>query len=157
MVKYSRLYHLYKITITIKSMKAQKIIAALIAPLVFLMLTGCPANNKTSTNQPVAGVSDLNIPAEQLQGFILKANGGDAESAFRLHLYYDAVKNDHQAGLTWLTKAAELGLPKAQYNLGVAYSYIDSIKDPEKTKYWMEKAAQNGDADAIEYVKNHYM
>lgn len=60
-------------------------------------------------------------------------------------------------GLEYLKKAAELGHPQAQYNLAVMYHiggngiYLD---DKEKAKYWYEKSAAGGFADAQHNLNN---
>lgn len=63
-----------------------------------------------------------------------------------LHYAHD----DTKAAL-WLCKAAQGGLPRAQAALAEAYSFGrgEVPLDQDQRRLWLEKAAANGDADAI--------
>ncbi|MCQ2326421.1 MAG: SEL1-like repeat protein, partial [Bacteroidales bacterium] len=51
-------------------------------------------------------------------------------------------------------KAAEQGYAKAQYNLALCYVYGNGvIQDYKKAKYWWEKAAEQGLAEARDMLK----
>ncbi|WP_436862107.1 tetratricopeptide repeat protein [Acinetobacter haemolyticus] len=52
--------------------------------------------------------------------------------------------------LSFLKKAAELGNPEAQYNLGVFFEQgVYVKKDKKQAEYWYEKAAKQGHLNAI--------
>ena len=56
---------------------------------------------------------------------------------------------DMERGVALLRSAAEAGLPEAQYNLGVARrDGIGAAADRERARYWFERAAAAGDANA---------
>lgn len=63
----------------------------------------------------------------------------DQNGAFGVHL---------QAMLCW-EAAAELGNASAQYQLGV---YHEKLNEPEKAKYWITKAAEQGNSLAKDYL-----
>jgi hypothetical protein len=57
---------------------------------------------------------------------------------------------DQKKHVEWAQKAADLGLPEAQLNLGVAYSYgIGVPKDNKKALEWFHKAASQGSEEAM--------
>jgi TPR repeat protein len=101
-----------------------------------------------STNQPVAGVSDLNLSSEQIGELTAATKTGDGEAAFRLYFYYQTVKNDYATAWGWLKKSAQLGNPKAQYTLSYQYTNNPKIKDAALAQYWLKKAAANGSVEA---------
>lgn len=62
-------------------------------------------------------------------------------------LYID--QENYKEAYKYLIKAADLGNPEAEYNLGVMYnSGIVVEVNKEKAKYWYKKAAAQGWADA---------
>lgn len=69
----------------------------------------------------------------------------------------NVMQGNKDEAIKYLEKAAELGHPQAQYNLGVMYHignfgvYID---DKEKAKYWYEKSAAQGFSDAQHNLNN---
>lgn len=81
---------------------------------------------------------------------IAKAEAGDALSQYRLACRYEDGRNgfpkDNSKYVYWLTKAAEGGLPVAQYDLGELYydeKYGLFPKDDERYLKWMKKSAYN--------------
>ena len=64
------------------------------------------------------------------------------------------VKQDNEMAAIWFRKAAENGLPVAQYRLGIRYFDGDGVeKDEEKALAWLRKAAEGGDEDAKKALK----
>jgi TPR repeat protein len=63
-----------------------------------------------------------------------------------------------QAGLGWMyEKAARLEGSAAQLNL--AWMYIEGLgvkQDHQKCVYWMKKAAEQGEREAIEFLSKIY-
>jgi len=75
------------------------------------------------------------------------AEQGDAQAQNMLGGYYlsgSGVKKDYYEGLLWLHKAAEQGLPVAQYNLGLCYDSVEDPKYAEEAATWYRKAAEQG-------------
>ena len=71
------------------------------------------------------------------------------------------VERDEQEAVVWYRKAAEQGLPEAQYNLGVMYrqgrgvELIDSVTgasmaehNKSQALFWYHRAGENGYKDA---------
>ena len=53
----------------------------------------------------------------------------------------------------WFLKAAEQGLARAQYNLGVMYANGTGVEQSyEKAREWLQKAAKQGLASAKEQL-----
>lgn len=89
-----------------------------------------------------------------LQG---KAKNGDMDAAFKLAQYY-THRSPHTEGSpywNWLTKAAELGHPTAQYNLGFIYFYEKNNK--KEAFEWFLKSAQGGEISGMEKVAECYL
>lgn len=59
----------------------------------------------------------------------------------------DGVPEDRNKAVIWYTKAAEQGYAKAQYRLGVLYSF-DGTEGHKQAVYWLTKAAEQGHARA---------
>jgi TPR repeat protein len=59
------------------------------------------------------------------------------------------VKQDDAAALSWFNKAAALGEPVAQRNLGLMYYRGRSVEQSNsRAAEWLRKAADNGDEPA---------
>jgi TPR repeat protein len=56
--------------------------------------------------------------------------------------------------LEWFSKAAELGSPEAQRNIGIMFFWgIGVEKNDEKAVEWFSKAAESGDEESIMFLK----
>lgn len=78
----------------------------------------------------------------------------DPNAQFSLgECYYHGkgVERNYTEAMRWYHKAAENGLAKAQYLLGVFYRYGSRglIRDDNRAKRWFEKAAAQGYEEAI--------
>ena len=63
------------------------------------------------------------------------------------------VEQSRREAARWYLRAAEKGMPQAQYNLGVLYAGgIDGPSDKEKALYWLQKADDQGFDLAIEQI-----
>jgi TPR repeat protein len=82
-----------------------------------------------------------------------KAKLGDADAAFDLYLFFDAVQENPQKAFYWLEYAAKNGHKTAAYSLGIHYEQAPNLHDLEKALFWYEKAAQLGDDRAPFKVK----
>lgn len=55
-----------------------------------------------------------------------------------------------------MTKAAEQGHDRAQYNIGAFYCNGEGVaRDLQKARQWMEKAAANGNANAKKWLQDN--
>ena len=101
---------------------------------------------------------------QQMKNLIDNANKGDLESQYKLGRAYKLGENgfskDLLEGHKWLKLAAEANHPEAQ--LTYAYFFIDignqaHIKhDLEEGTYWLKKAGQNGNAQALWFLIGVY-
>ena len=63
-------------------------------------------------------------------------------------------KKDGAKAVDWYRKAADVGDPNAQFNLGYCYWTGDGVKkDTDEAVKWFRKAAEQGNALAIETLK----
>ena len=113
---------------------------------VLLCVVGC------STTERVEPINQsLQLSEQQIKVFGTQAQNGDGDAAFRLCLCYLIVKLDRSSALKWAAMSATSGNTSAQYAMGMFYSgdiYPD-LKDPDKSRAWFEKAASNGDTNAL--------
>lgn len=88
------------------------------------------------------------------------AEGGFAwaqEDLARMYLKGEGTEKNSEKAIEWFEKAAEQNMTDSQYLLGLFYESGEGTVKPdfEKAKYWYTKAAENGDEDAINWVKAH--
>jgi TPR repeat protein len=103
-----------------------------------------------NSGSPIMPGMSFNLTNEELLEFKKKSQGGDAEASQKLWLFYNFTLLDHDEAEEWLEKAAEQGLPVAQYSLAFDLSRRGSPRyDLEKAKYWATKAANNGEKLAL--------
>ena len=95
---------------------------------------------------PVTPGMSYNLTNEELFDLRKKSQDGDAKASKKLWLFYEFAARDDVKAAEWLEKAAEQGLPDAQYNLAFDFSRRGSPRyDLQKAKYWAEEAATNGE------------
>lgn len=95
---------------------------------------------------PIMPGMSFNLTNEELREFQKKSQNGDADASQKLWLFYNFALLDHDKAVEWLKKAAEQGLPVAQYSLAFDLSRRGTLGyDLEKAKYWATKAADNGE------------
>ena len=98
----------------------------------------------------VKGLGGLKRDERQaVEWFTIAADRGYRDSKFILGLCYlggQGVPHDVKKGLELVTRAAELGLLKAQNDLATIYQTgIEGVpQDYQKAKFWYEKAADKG-------------
>ena len=68
----------------------------------------------------------------------------NAQSYFQKAKQFHLLKDNKQV-FFWSKKAAESGLAKAQYNVGVMYALGKGVsKSMKNSKHWINKARENG-------------
>lgn len=82
-----------------------------------------------------------------------------AEYYFKMGIHYSYL-NDEVSAINEYKKAAQLGHPKAMYEIAADYSESDdSILgfDPSKAEYWARKAIENGEFDGYDVLSDLYV
>lgn len=95
---------------------------------------------------PIMPGMSFNLTDEELLDFQRKSQDGNAEASHKLWLFYEFTARDHAKAADWLKRAAEQGLPAAQYGLAV---YLSRRGSPgynlQEAKLWANKAANSGE------------
>ena len=104
------------------------------------------ASASASPLSPISGAQSFALTEAQRLALTAKAEGGNAESAFRLSLYYTFTFSDAEQAMHWLSMAARGGHGIAQHNL--AYDLYMDGTDLDKAAYWAAEAQKNGNAEA---------
>ena len=98
------------------------------------------------------------VPQDKRKGmFYLKqaAEQGYATAQCEIGIIYLNL-NRYDEAFPWLSLAAEQGYATAQTLLGYCYSLGNGTKrDKKKAKYWMQKAAEQGNETAIKWLQDH--
>lgn len=99
------------------------------------------------------------IPANELERLKQAATTGDSQAALKLSAHFDFYEQNHEAGLYWHIKAAELGHLQAQANL--AHIFFDQYQTDRQAatlhnaEKWAQAALKNGaGADINELLQN---
>ncbi|KTC91281.1 sel1 repeat family protein [Fluoribacter dumoffii] len=103
--------------------------------------------NKTINNSPINFYTLTSTPNQnQNQNLSFDSEGVEGLSIL---LGENGYKQNINEGIKLLTKSAEKGNRRSQYNLGVAYysGYVNYI-DEKKALFWFTKAAENGEEKA---------
>lgn len=105
-------------------------------------------------------INGKGVPTNENEAFKLlrlSAKSGYAKAQNTLGLYY-AESNDEESQNTAVqlfNNAAEQGNEDAMWNLACAYKEGKGVKkDISKANYWLQKAAENGQPEAIEALSN---
>jgi TPR repeat protein len=88
-------------------------------------------------------------PAGQLAAIKSRAEKGDAQSQFELAIVYDngdlGLAQDHGKSFAWCQKAANQGLPVAEYWMGRKYlKGVGVTANKSDAMCWLKKAAAQG-------------
>ena len=99
------------------------------------------------------------IPANELERLKQAAAAGDSQAALKLSAHFYFYEQNHEAGLYWHIKAAELGHLQAQANL--AHIFFDQYQTDRQAatlhnaEKWAQAALKNGaGADINELLQN---
>lgn len=100
------------------------------------------------------------LSKKELLDIKYKSEYGNAEASFRLYQYYFFTLDDIDNQMYYLYRAAVQGHPIGQYNYALVLSYnipfYSKYYDLDKAIYWMELAAKNGSADAVNKLRELY-
>jgi hypothetical protein len=56
-----------------------------------------------------------------------------------------------------MQKAAEQGMPDAEYLLGIIYAEGIGVEvDDARARLWLQRAIEQGQSDAAQFMKDHY-
>ncbi len=83
--------------------------------------------------------------AKAIPYFESAASRGHTRAMFSLGVCYE--KRSLKISRSWYMKAAEAGSTRAKTNLG--HMYATKLRNPTKAKRWYERAAREGDVDAM--------
>ncbi|GAA0693148.1 hypothetical protein GCM10009104_20530 [Marinobacterium maritimum] len=89
--------------------------------------------------------------AEQVATWYERAEQGDAGALFNLGQYFRkgvGIKPDLEQARRFYLRAAELGHPEAQLNLGTLYYFDGGTPNYDQSRHWWLQAARQGNVDA---------
>lgn len=98
-------------------------------------------------------------PALSIHYYTIAAQQGHREACFALTAWYlvgspGILPQSDQEAYVWARRAAEKGLPKAEYAVGYFTEVgIGTAKNPEEAMNWYRKAAEHGDKRAIQRLQ----
>ncbi len=125
-------------------MRQNSAIVLVVFAAVVLSIAGCQSKPTPHTN------ASCNLTEAQVTDFTARGLVGDGDAAWRLCEYYEFIKFDQAAALKWMEIAAKDGNLSGQYNLAHEYegAFDARKRDLDKARYWYQRAADQGDADA---------
>jgi TPR repeat protein len=99
------------------------------------------------------------IPPEKLAEIQRAAETGSPDAVMTLgmlHLKGEGVPRDREKGVVLVTQAAEKGYGRAQLILGLIHGtdMFGGVRDMEKAKFWLGKAAAQGNERAAMLLRN---
>ena len=112
---------------------------------------------KTPESPLTPGMS-FSLTEDQIHELQNKSQHGDAEASRTLWLFYNFTARDDMKAMEWLEKAAEQGLPVAQYTLAIYLSNKGNSRyDLSKAKHWATAAANSGEDLAHRLLQDIYI
>ena len=101
--------------------------------------------------------SNHTLSDSQLNELISEANDNDITSQIILWAYYYDLEK-YEDSFNWIKKAAELGDPDAQNNLGYMYDNAKGTAENKKLAYkWFVKAAEQNQINALTTIASYYI
>jgi TPR repeat protein len=128
-----------------------KLAKSMVVLLALVMCASCGSNNSNPNGGADIQGGQISMPSkEDLPSLRVQAMQGSAAAAMRLSLWHMTVM-EKEDDLFWTRIAAENGSAVAQYNLALKL-LADQKSDLNmiRAKFWLEKAAANGDQYAKE-------
>ena len=102
---------------------------------------------------PLMANVGLEIPSDEIEPLEIEALRGSGAAALRLFNYYDVIVVDREESLRWATVAAENDDPGGMYSLGFELARSKDDKSGIRARYWLKKAAANGESLANSLLK----
>ena len=97
------------------------------------------------------------LSESEVNELISKANENNITSQIILWEYYYDLKK-YEDSFNWIKKAAELGDPDAQNNLGFMYDFALGTVENKKLAYkWYIKAAEQNQVNALTSIAHYYL
>ena len=103
------------------------------------------------------------LSPDQIAGIMSQAAGGDVDHQWNIGILYltgfnALVPKDVEKAVYWLTKAADQGEARAQFNLYTIYRDGEGVPwDQELARKWLSKAAESGLEDADYELASVYL
>lgn len=122
--------------------------------------------NNTDESNGTSGSAQLTweeLSQGQIAAIMVAAAGGNVKSQWNMGILYLSglnarVPKDGAKAIYWLTKAAEQGDARSQFNLYYAYRDGDGIsRDEDLARKWLVKASEAGLKDADVELANIYI
>ena len=108
-------------------------------------LAGCYENGYAT------GVADRQ---EAIKWYLKAAEQGRSDAQYRLGMLYQSSRSEES--LQWLIKSAEQGYLEAQLELGSCYDEgYWAPQDIQQARKWYQKAAAQGDRDAMDWLADN--
>jgi TPR repeat protein len=122
--------------------------------LIISLVSGCQAE-RHADRSVLAICASSKLTSHKIEVLTGKAKAGDAIAAGRLSEYYFHVGSDEAKAIKWEAQAATNGLGSAQFNMGQFYSgtIFPGMVDLKKAQYWFGRAADQGDQEAKQKLK----
>jgi TPR repeat protein len=127
--------------------RLQAVARSLVLAASFLM-SGCFGGDV-----PLMANMGLEIPSDEIEPLEMEALRGSGAAALKLFNYYDVIVVDREKSLHWAAVAAENDDPGGMYSLGFGLAQTKDKKSRVRARYWLEKAAKNGEPLAKSLLK----
>ncbi len=117
---------------------------------LLLILTNCLTMSCEKKEEWITMNDSYYLSESEISQLEIQVNSGDAEAAIRLSKYFGFYLQDEDKLKYWTRKAAELGDPMSQNNMGIILIGNDYETVSEEAIYWLEKAKAAGVESARE-------
>jgi TPR repeat protein len=138
-----------------KSLANSKTLAltiSLISVLIFGRLTS-EAQEVSKGNPGPQSSREYILSEAEIQKLEHEALQGATEAALRLHFFYEYEHLDPAKSFFWAHISAQNADPMGQFEFGVMLSKDPDPKNRQRARFWLKKAADNGNALAGHFLK----
>ena len=111
---------------------------------LLLILTNCLTMSCEKKEEWITMNDSYYLSESEISQLEIQVNSGDAKAAIRLSKYFGFYMQDREKLKFWMRKAAELGDPMSQYNMGIILIGNDYETICEEAIYWLKKAKAAG-------------
>jgi TPR repeat protein len=105
--------------------------------VIFSILAGGCATKESARSKGISSSDVFNLESKELLSLKSDANDGNKNAAFRVSQFYTFTEKNEKEEIYWLTRAAKLGHPTAQYNLAYLLTHRKSIRDLDAAEMWL--------------------